>query len=46
MNNPLDSQFNQNRMNIPSLRLLPKIIHTKDMWSNTENCYLKRLPLE
>lgn len=46
MNNPLDSQFCQNRQNIDSLLLYPKIIHTKDMYSNTEGCFLTRLQIE
>jgi hypothetical protein len=45
-NNPLDSQFCKNRASIPSLIVCPKIVHTKDMWSNTEGCFLKRKVLE
>ena len=46
MNDPLDSQFNRNRANIPSLIICPKIIHTKDMYSYCEGINLCRKRLD
>lgn len=44
-NNPLDSQFCHNRINIPSLQLQPKIMHTKSIYSYTEGIVFDRLKL-
>ncbi len=46
MNNPLDSQINSNRRHIPSVLVCPKIIHTKDMYSQCEGTWLGRKKLE